>query len=102
AQERRLQVQGITRPRGERRRNREEGARRTLYQESRRRRVPCRVAARLEGRPQAARGEAGGVRLPLNQILPRELCDSAAAHIGGDERVVLLRGEPGEGLEPMG
>ena len=64
--------------------------------------VPCGVAASLKGGAQAAGGEAGGVRLTLYKLLARKFHDDLAAFHGGDEAVVLLGGDAGHGLEPMG
>ena len=66
------------------------------------RRVPCGVASGLKRGAQTAGGEAGRVRLALNQLLAGKLHDNAAACGGRDERVVLLRRDAGHGLEPVG
>ncbi len=65
-------------------------------------RIPCGVASGLEGRPQAAGGEAGRVRLAFNQLLAGKIHDHAAVGSRGDEAVVLLGGDAGQRLEPMG
>ena len=64
--------------------------------------VPCGIASCLEGCPQAAGREAGSVRLALNQFLAGEVHNHAAVRCGGDEAVVLLGGNAGQRLEPMG
>ena len=55
--------------------------------------VPGGVAPGLEGGPQPAGGEGGGVRFPLNELFARKLHDDPAVGGGGDEAVVLLRGD---------
>ena len=64
--------------------------------------IPGGVAPGLEGGPQAAGGEAGGVRLAPGQLLAGQLHQHAGGPLGGDEAVVLLGGEAGHGLEPVG
>ncbi len=64
--------------------------------------VPGGVAAGLEGHAQAAAGEGGGIRLALDQLLAGKLHDHAAVVGGGDEGVVLLGGDAGQRLEPVG
>ena len=64
--------------------------------------VPGGVAPGLEGGPQAARGEAGGVRLAPGQLLAGQLHQHAGGPLGSDEAVVLFGGEAGHGLEPVG
>ena len=63
--------------------------------------VPGGVAPGVVGGPQAPGGEGGGVRLPLDQLLARQLEQGLALHRGGEEGVVLLRSDAGKGLEPM-
>ena len=65
-------------------------------------RIPCGIAARLKGGTQTAGGEGGGVRLAAHQLLAGEFHDDAAVRRGRDEAVVLLGGDAGEGLEPVG
>src|SRR5690606_29980700 len=89
AQKRCLVIQRVTGPRGEGGRNREVRTRGRLDDERRRGRVPGGVAARLEGRAQAARGERRGVGLALDEVLARELGHRAPTRVGRDERVVL-------------
>ena len=64
--------------------------------------VPRGVAPSLEGGPQTAGGEAGGVGLAAAQLLAGQLHQDAAVSGGGDEAVVLLGGKAGHGLEPVG
>ena len=63
-------------------------------------RVPCGIAARLEGRAQAAGRERGGIRLALDELLAGEFEDDAAV-FRCDEGVVLFRGDAGHRLEPV-
>ena len=65
-------------------------------------RVPGGIAAGLEGGADAARGEARGVGLAANQLLAAELGDRRARLGRDQERVVLLGGQPGHRLEPVG
>ena len=64
--------------------------------------IPGRVAASLKRGAQTAGGEAGRVRLTLDQLLAGELHKHTAVRRGGDKAVVLLRGAAGERLEPVG
>ncbi len=64
--------------------------------------VPDGVAACLEGGAQAAGGEGGGVGLALDELLAREGHQHGAVVLGVDEGVMLLGGDAGEGLEPVG
>ena len=64
--------------------------------------VPGGVAPGLEGGPQAAGGEGGGVGLAPDQLLAGEIHHDLAAAHRGDEAVVLLGGDAGHGLEPVG
>ena len=83
-------VERLAGPRHERRRDAEERAVRVLEDERRRGRVPGRVAARLEGRADAAGRERRGVGLALDQLLAGELGDRGAVAGRAEERVVLL------------
>ena len=65
-------------------------------------RIPGSVPPGLEGSTQAAGGKAGGIRLTLDQLLTRELHDDAAIRRWGNKAVVLLGGNAGQRLEPMG
>ncbi len=64
--------------------------------------VPGGVASRLKGGAEAAGGEGGGIGLALDQLFAGELHDDGAVALGGDEAVVLLGGDAGHGLEPVG
>ena len=64
--------------------------------------VPHGVAPGLKGGPQAAGGEGAGVRLTLDELLAAKLHDDPAPVHRGDEAVVLLGGDAGHGLEPVG
>ena len=64
--------------------------------------VPGGVAPGLEGGPQAAGGEGGRVRLPPDQLLAGKLHQRPAGLLGGDEGLMLLGGDAGHGLEPVG
>ena len=64
--------------------------------------VPGGVAPGLKGGPQAAGGEGAGVRLSLDQLLAGKLHDHLAPVHRGDEAVMLLGGDAGHGLEPVG
>ena len=64
--------------------------------------IPGGVAARLERGAHAARGEARRVGLALHQLLAAEFGDGAAVGRRIEKRVVLLRGDPGHRLEPVG
>ena len=72
------------------------------HEEGRAGRVPGGVAAGLEGGAQAAGGEAGSVGLALHQLGAGEVEDHPAAAVRRHERIVLLGGESGQGLEPVG
>ena len=65
-------------------------------------RIPCGIAACLEGCAQAAGRERGCIRLALNQFLAAERHDDLAARSRGDKGVMLLRGDTGHRLEPVG
>ena len=64
--------------------------------------IPCGVAAGLGGGAQAAGGEGGGVRLALDELLAGELHNGSAVRLGADKAIVLLTGDAGQGLEPVG
>ena len=64
--------------------------------------VPGGVPPGFEGAPQSPGGEGGGVRLSPDELLARELQQYLAAAVGVQEAVVLFRGGPGHGLEPVG
>ena len=64
--------------------------------------VPGGVAAGLEGCPQASGWKARGIRLTLHQLGAGEVEDHTAGPVGSRQRIVLLRGESGQRLEPVG
>ena len=64
--------------------------------------IPGGIAPGLEGGPQAAGGERRGVRLSFNQFLAGKLQNHPSIGRGGNEAVVLFRGDAGHGLEPVG
>ena len=66
------------------------------------RRVPRGIASGLERGAQTAGGEAGRVRLALDELLAGKFHDHAAVGGGRDERVVLFGRDAGHGLEPVG
>ena len=63
--------------------------------------VPAGVAAGLERAAQAARREAGRVRLALDQGLARELGQRLTVGHRLEEAVVLLGGQPGHRVEDV-
>ena len=100
-QQRRLLVQHLAGVRAEDRRDAKRGAVAVALDEDRARDVPGRVAARLEGPPQAAAGEARGVRLAHDQVLARETRQGLGHARRLEEGVVLLRRAARERLEPV-
>ena len=64
--------------------------------------VPCSVAAGFAGGTQAAGGEGGSIGLAAHQLLAGELHDGGAVAHGGDKAIVLLTGDAGQRLEPVG
>ena len=64
--------------------------------------IPCRVATGLTGGTQAAGGEGRGVRLALNQLLALKFHNGSAIAHRGNKAIVLLGGNAGERLEPVG
>ena len=102
SQQRRLLVQRLAGPRDERRRDAERRAVGVFQDVGRAGDVPGRVAAGLEGGADAARGEARGVGLALDQFLAGELGDGVAVAVGGEEAVVLLGGQAGQRIEDVG
>ena len=98
AQQRRLFVQRLAAVGAEGRRD----TQRLILNEGIGRGIPGRVAASLKRGAQTAGGEAGRVRLTLDQLLAGELHKHTAVRRGGDKAVVLLGGDAGQRLEPMG
>ena len=64
--------------------------------------IPGGIAAGLGGGAQTAGGEGGSIRLALDQLFAGELHDGSAVRLGADKAVVLLTGDAGQGLEPVG
>ena len=64
--------------------------------------IPSGVATGLEGSAKAAIGEAGGVRLALDEVLARKLGNGGAVVVGLQEAVVLLGSDARKRLEPVG
>ena len=102
AEEGRLRVERLAAVGAERRGDAERGAVRVALDERGARGVPGRVAARLEGGAEPPRGEAGGVRLAADEVLPAERLDGLRGAARLHEAVVLLGGAAREGLEPVG
>ena len=65
-------------------------------------RIPGGIAPGLEGSTQAAGGEGGGVGLAPDQLLAGELHDGGAVAHRGNKAIVLLTGDAGQRLEPVG
>ena len=102
AEERRLRVKRLAAVRAERGGDAERRAVRVALDERGTRGVPRRVAARLKGGTEAARREAGGVRLAADQVLAAERLHGLRGAARLHEAVVLLGGAAREGLEPVG
>ena len=102
AQQRRLVVQRLTGHRDEHRRDAQRVAVRVFQDVGGAGDVPAGVAACLEGAPQPARGEAGGVGLALDQGFAGELGECLPVGDGLQEAVVLLSGEAGHRVEHVG
>ncbi len=64
--------------------------------------IPCGIAAGLTGGTQTAGGEGGCVGLTLNELLTFKLHNGSAIAHGRHKPIVLLGGDAGEGLEPVG
>ena len=101
AQQRRLVVERLTGHRDEHRRDAQRVAVRVLQDVRRAGDVPARVTAGLEGAAQATRGEAGAVRLALDQGLARELGERGAVADRIEEAVVLLGGQARHRVEDV-
>ena len=100
-QQRRLLVEDFARVGAENRRDAERSAVVMAFDEGGARRIPRRVAARLERAAQAARREAGRVRFADRQRLAGEFENRLA--VGEvQEGVVLLRRSARQRLEPVG
>ena len=101
AQQRGLVVQRLTGHRHEDGRDAQGVAVRVLQHVGRAGDVPAGVAAGLEGVAQAAAGEAGRVRLALDQGLAGELGERGAVAGRLEEAVVLLGGQAGQRVEDV-
>ena len=97
-----LLVEGLAGPRAEGRRDAESGAVGVVEDEGGAGGVPGRVTSGLEGGADAARGEAGGVGLAADEFAAGEFGDRGAGIGRNQERVVLLGGQAGHRLEPVG
>ena len=73
-----------------------------VLDERRRGRVPGGVASRLKGRADAAGRERRRVRFRTDELLAGEVHDDLPVAHRSDEAVVLLGGDTGHGLEPVG
>ena len=102
AQQRDLGVERLTGPRRERCGYAQQRSVGVLENERRAGRIPGGVAACLEGGAHTARGKGRSVGLALDELLARELGQGDAVAGGAEEGVVLLRREPGQGLEYVG
>ncbi len=99
-QEGRLHVERVARERAERRWDAQRRTVLVALDEGRRRRVPRRVAARLESGADATRREGRCVGLADDKVLAAELHDRLAV-LELKERVVLLGGGAGHREEPV-
>ena len=100
-QEGRLHVERVARERAERRRDAQRRPVLVALDEGRRRRVPRRVAARLEGRPEAARRERARVGLAADEVPAREALHRLRGAGRLEEGVVLLGRAARQRLEPV-
>ena len=82
--------------------NAERGRRLAPHQECGAGRVPGGVTPRLECGSQSPAGKTRRVRLALHQLAAREVENHAAAPVRRHQRVMLLGGESGQRLEPVG
>ena len=98
AQQRRFLIQNLARVGTERRRD----AQRIILDKGVAGRVPRGIAARLKCCAQTAGREGRRIRLALDQLFAREFHDHRAIRAGRDERIMLLGGDAGHWLEPMG
>ncbi len=102
AQQRSLMVQRLAGPGDKRRRNAQGIAVGILVNIGRAGHVPGRVATRLKGGADAARGETGRVRLGLDQRIAGKLRDCPARAVGVKKAVMLLRREAGQRKKDVG
>ena len=73
-----------------------------ILDERRRGRVPGGIAPRLEGGADAAGRERGRIGFGSDELFAGEVHDDLPVAHRSDEAVVLLRGDAGHGLEPVG
>ena len=97
AQQRGLLVQGLARVGAESRGDAQD----VVLDKGRAGGIPGGVATGLEGGAQAAVGEAGGVRLALDEVLARKLGNGGAVVVRLEEAVVLLGSDARKRLEPV-
>ena len=64
--------------------------------------VPCGVAAGFTGGAQAAGREGGSIWFAFDELLAGKLHDGGAVRLGADKAVMLLTGDAGQRLEPVG
>ena len=98
AQQRRFLVERLTAVRAERRRDAEH----LVLQKRVGRGVPSGVAACLKRCAQAAGRKAGRIRLALDELFAGKLHNHAAVGRRGNKAIVLLGGNAGQRLEPVG
>ena len=96
-EQRGLFVQNLTRIRAECGRD----VQGTIFDKCIARRIPRGVSARFKCRAQAAGRERGSVRLAFDQFFAGEFHHDPTVIGRGDERVMLLRGNAGQRLEPV-
>ena len=101
-EERSLGVQRLARVGAERRRDAQGRAVGVARDERRAGGIPCRVAARLEGRAQAAGRKRRRVGFAADQVLAAERLQGLRRACGIEEAVVLLGGTACKRLEPVG
>ena len=101
AQQRCFFVECFAGPAHERGRNDQRHRAAALEQPGRRRRIPRCVAARFEGAPHAARRKTRRVRFASDQFFAGKFRDRFAVGGGTEKRIVFLRGDAGQRLEPV-
>ena len=97
AQERGLLIEGLTGIGDKGSRNAEH----FVFDKDGARRIPYGIAAGFKGRTQTTGGETGRIRLSLDQFFARECHQHRAVFAWIDKRIVLLRGNPSQRLEPV-
>ncbi len=73
----------------------------SILNESRRRRIPCRIASCLESCAKSSRREAGRIRLALYKLFSGEIKNHAAVAGRGNKAVMLLSRKSCQRLEPV-